>query len=84
LLKLFFGGLLKREQVIENMRFWRRELEHSLAFFRSELEPLARTSTSEYPYLVFRYGLELLEWNIGWCRRAERQLKAAASDATKP
>jgi DNA-binding PadR family transcriptional regulator len=78
LLKLFFGGLLEPEQVLENVRAWRRELEQSLAFFRAEIEPLARTTSSDYPYLVYQYGVELLEWNVGWCRRAERRLSRQA------
>jgi DNA-binding PadR family transcriptional regulator len=78
LLKLFFGGLLESEQVIENVRVWRRDLEQALAFFRREIEPVARTSASGYPYLAFQYGLELLEWNVAWCKRAERQLSRQA------
>ena len=82
LLKLFFGGLLEPEQVLENVRAWRRELESSAAFFRSDIEPLARSSTSEYPYLVFQYGLELLEWNVEWCKRAERRISREARSRT--
>jgi DNA-binding PadR family transcriptional regulator len=76
LLKLFMGGLLEPAEVIENVRVWRRELEEALAYFRNELEPFARTSPSGYPYLVLEYGIELLEWNVAWCRRAERRLTA--------
>ena len=74
LLKLFLGRLLEPAEVIENLRVWRRELELSLAYFRSEIEPIAGESESGYPYLVFEYGVELLEWNIEWCRRYERRL----------
>jgi PadR family transcriptional regulator, regulatory protein AphA len=84
LLKLFFGGLLQPEQVLENVRAWRGELERSLAFFRAEIEPLVRTTTTEYPYLVYQYGLELLEWNVAWCRRAERRLSRQARSQPRP
>jgi DNA-binding PadR family transcriptional regulator len=76
LLKLFFGGLLEPPQVLENVRAWRRDLEQSVAFFRSEIEP--RASGTGYPELVYRYGLELLEWNVDWCKRAERRLSREA------
>jgi PadR family transcriptional regulator AphA len=77
LLKLFFGGLLEPDQVLENLRRWRGELETAVAFFQREIEPLAKTSPSGYPYLVFQYGQELLEWNVAWCKRAERALSQA-------
>jgi DNA-binding PadR family transcriptional regulator len=69
LLKLFMGGLLEPAEVVENLRVWQRELEEAIAFFHGELEPVARTSPSGYPYVVFEYGVELLEWNRDWCAR---------------
>jgi PadR family transcriptional regulator, regulatory protein AphA len=84
LLKLFFGGLLEAEQVLENVRAWRRDLEQSVAFFRGEIEPLARTTTSAYPYLVYQYGIELLEWNVDWCKRAERTLSREGRSRPSP
>jgi PadR family transcriptional regulator, regulatory protein AphA len=84
LLKLFMGGLLEPAEVIENVRAWRRELEESLAFFRADIEPFARTAVSGYPYLVLEFGVELLEWNIAWCDRAEQKLRDQAPPQPPP
>ncbi|MFN2471226.1 MAG: PadR family transcriptional regulator [Gaiellaceae bacterium] len=84
LLKLFLGGLLEPEEVVRNLRVWRGQLQEALAHFRSELEPVARTSASGYPYVALEYGLELLEWNVDWCRRMERRLSRGARRQRSP
>ncbi len=80
LLKLFLGDLLEPEEVLANMRAWRQDLEQSLEHFRTEIEPNARAlrDEHEFPYHALEYGLDLLEWNIAWCRRMERRLSRRA------
>jgi PadR family transcriptional regulator, regulatory protein AphA len=78
-LKLFFGDLLEREDVIATLRAKRAWCEHALQLFRT-IEPQARTGffTDEqlYPYVSLLYGLELLEWMRDWCERTARRIEA--------
>jgi DNA-binding PadR family transcriptional regulator len=81
LLKLFFGDLLDREEVLANLRQARDEHEQALAFFRSELEPAARGQAEEtgieFPYLTLSYGIEFLAFMADWTARAEAELSGA-------
>ncbi len=88
LLKLFFGDLLDREEVLANLRQLHDEHAQALAFFRSELEPAARGQAEEtgvqYPYLVLRYGIEFLAFMADWAERAEAELRAAPARPSQP
>jgi PadR family transcriptional regulator, regulatory protein AphA len=79
LLRFFFGDLLTRDQVIENLRNQLASCERNLELFR-ELEPQARTGfiedTQLYPYLALSYGIELITWMRDWCERTIAQLEA--------
>ena len=81
LLKLFFGDLLDRDEVLANLRQLRDEHEQALAFFRSELGTAARGQAEEtgleFPSVALRYGVELLAWMADWAARAEAELSAA-------
>jgi PadR family transcriptional regulator, regulatory protein AphA len=75
-LKLFFGDLLDRDDVVANLRAKQAWCERSIELFRG-IETEARTGFFEddqlYPYVSLLYGIELLEWMHDWCgRTAER------------
>lgn len=78
-LKLFFGDLLEREDVVANLRAKQAWCELSLGIFRG-LEPEARTGFFEddqlYPYVSLSYGIELLEWMRDWCDRTAAAIEA--------
>ena len=78
-LKLFFGDLLEKEDVIANLRAKQAWCDVSIGMFR-ELEPQARTGFFEddqlYPYVSLLYGIELLEWMRGWCERTAARIEA--------
>lgn len=78
LLRLFFGDLLTRDEVLENLRARIEFCDFVLARFR-ELEPEARTGFMEedqlYPHLALSYGIELMEFMRTWCDRTLRQIE---------
>ena len=78
-LKLFFGDLRSREDVVAGLRVKQAFSEQALELFR-QLEPQARTGffTDEqlYPYVSLTYGIELLEWMRDWCDRTARRIEA--------
>lgn len=84
LLRLFFGDLVPREDVLANLRARREIFELVLQQFR-EIEPDAREGFADesqlYPYLALSYGIGLLEWSIDWYRETERRLEAGMAPA---
>jgi PadR family transcriptional regulator, regulatory protein AphA len=78
LLRFFFGDLLPRERVVENLRVQQGFLDLVLARFR-ELEPQARTGFMEetqlYPYLALVYGIDLLTWMRDWCEKTAASIE---------
>ena len=79
LLKLFFGDLQSRDDVVATLRNKQLFCERALGLFR-QIEPEARTGffTDEqlYPYLALTYGIEQLEWMRDWCERTARRIEA--------
>jgi DNA-binding PadR family transcriptional regulator len=79
LLRLFFGDLLAREEVLANLRARRRFCEWVLERFR-EIEQRARTGfvdeTQLHPYLALSYGIGLMKWSRDWYTETERRLAA--------
>jgi PadR family transcriptional regulator AphA len=79
LLKLFFGDLQSRDDVVASLRHKQLFCERALGLFR-QIEPEARTGffTDEqlYPYLALTYGIEQLEWMRDWCERTARRIEA--------
>jgi DNA-binding PadR family transcriptional regulator len=71
LLKVFFGDVGSREEVLENVRRLRRDHELRLAHFR-EIE--ARVQERDSTVLALEYGIAFLEWNVRWWREVEREL----------
>jgi PadR family transcriptional regulator, regulatory protein AphA len=79
LLKLFFGDLQTRDDVVASLRHKQLFCERALALFR-QIEPQARTGFFSdeqlYPYLALTYGIEQLEWMRDWCERTVRRIEA--------
>ena len=79
LLRLFFGDLLSKEEVLANLRMQQQLYELVLARFR-EIEADARDGfvdeTQRYPYLALRYGLDFITWSRDWYAEAARRLEA--------
>ena len=79
LLRLFFGDILTREEVLANLRARREFFDWVLAHFR-ELEVAARTGFADesqlHPLLALRYGIGLIEWSRDWYAETERRLAA--------
>jgi PadR family transcriptional regulator, regulatory protein AphA len=71
LLKVFFADLVDEEQRLANVRQIVEQTEEALAFFRT-IE--ASGSTAD----ALSYGIDFLEWNLGWWRRYEKRLRARA------
>ncbi|MEK6274548.1 MAG: PadR family transcriptional regulator [Actinomycetota bacterium] len=79
LLRLFFGDVLSRDEVLANLRMQQELHEMVLARFR-EIEVDAREGFAEpgqrYPYLALRYGLDFMTWSRDWYAEAARRLEA--------
>jgi PadR family transcriptional regulator AphA len=80
LLKLFFSGAASPNSAAEALAAKRRYHEDKLAQLRA-IEPLARDGADPYPYMVLRHGIELSEWTVDWCQRAERELSRTTESA---
>jgi PadR family transcriptional regulator, regulatory protein AphA len=74
LLKLFFADALPLEQALEQLRMRREGHEQFLAVLRT----IGDHPGEDPPFvdLVWRYGVEYAEWNVEWCKRQERRLRA--------
>jgi DNA-binding PadR family transcriptional regulator len=78
LLRLFFGDVLDKEDVLANVRMQQRIFDLVHERFR-EIEPVARAGVGEgreYPYLALRYGLDFITWARDWYAEVERRLEA--------
>jgi PadR family transcriptional regulator, regulatory protein AphA len=78
LLRLFFGDVLSKDDVLANLRMQQMIFELVLERFR-EIEVEARAGIGEgreYPYLVLRYGLDFITWAREWYAEVERRLVA--------
>jgi PadR family transcriptional regulator, regulatory protein AphA len=79
LLRFFFGDVLSRDEVVENLRARQAFCELVLEQFRG-IEPDARTGFMDekqlYPYLSLVYGIELMSFMRDWCERTAAQIEA--------
>jgi DNA-binding PadR family transcriptional regulator len=85
LLKLFFSGVLEREQAVETLRAMRRQREGLSERLRA-IEPVKAEMTDlqdPYPLMVLRGGIEFNDWFAGWCERMEAELLEPARDEEK-
>jgi PadR family transcriptional regulator AphA len=79
LLRLFFGDVLSREEVLANLRMQEQLFELVLARFR-DLEVDARggfaDETQRFPHLALRYGIDFITWSRDWYAEAAHRLDA--------
>jgi DNA-binding PadR family transcriptional regulator len=79
LLRLFFGDILSREEVLANLRTQQELFELVLARF-GEIEVVARDGFVEegqrYPHLALRYGIDFMTWSREWFAEVERRIEA--------
>jgi PadR family transcriptional regulator, regulatory protein AphA len=78
LLRLFFGDLLSRDEVIANLRTQEQIFELILQHFR-EIEVEAKQGVTEgrvYPYVALRYGLDFIAFARDWYAEKARRLEA--------
>ncbi len=79
LLRLFFGDVLSREEVLANLRMQQQLFEMVLARFRA-IEVDAREGFADesqrYPHLALRYGIDFMRWSHDWFAEVERRLEA--------
>lgn len=78
LLRLFFGDLLSRDEVIANLRTQQQIFELVLQRFR-EIEVDAKQGVEEgrvYPYVALRYGLDFITFSRDWYAETARRLEA--------
>jgi DNA-binding PadR family transcriptional regulator len=76
LLKLFFAGVLPREESAEILG-WMREHRTGLAERLRALEPMAakkQEADDPFPLMVLRGGIEFNQWFADWCERMQAQL----------
>jgi DNA-binding PadR family transcriptional regulator len=78
LVKVFFGDLAEPDQILEQIRQRRLEMEQ----LKRELEAIeARGTDDVYPHLTRLYGLEYAKAIIRWAKAAERKLASAEARA---
>jgi DNA-binding PadR family transcriptional regulator len=78
LLRLFFGDVLTREEVLANLRAQQEVFELVLARFH-EIEIEARAGVDEgrlYPAVALQYGLDFITWARDWYADLERRIEA--------
>jgi DNA-binding PadR family transcriptional regulator len=79
LLRLFFGDILSRDEVLANLRMQQQLFEMVLARFR-EIEVDARDGFTEegqrYPHLALTYGIDFITWSRDWFAELERRLES--------
>jgi len=78
LLRLFFGDVLSREELIANLRMQEQLFEQVLQRFR-EIEVDAKEGVAEgrvYPYVALQYGLEFITWARDWYAERAGRLEA--------
>ncbi|HEY1355386.1 MAG TPA: PadR family transcriptional regulator [Solirubrobacterales bacterium] len=77
LLKLFFSGVLERDEASETLRRM-REHRTALADDLAAIEPNVIDKSDEFALMVLRGGIEYNRWFAEWCERMEAQLLAPA------
>ncbi len=74
LLKVFFAGMLEREDAIAVLEATRERYTEKRARLK-EIEPLAASADRFGPLAVLRYGLGFSEFGIAWCDENLKELK---------
>jgi PadR family transcriptional regulator AphA len=77
LLKLFFCDLLTPAAALAHVERVRRQMEEILAHFQglaAELGAERAEDEAAFPYLALDYGVEFMEWVVGWWSALEADL----------
>jgi DNA-binding PadR family transcriptional regulator len=77
LLRLFFGDFTSPETALANVRRMREWREEAVAFFRSEIEPVARGDVDAgylFTHRALRFGIAMLEGQAAWLADLESEL----------
>jgi DNA-binding PadR family transcriptional regulator len=74
LLKLFFGDLMPKEQLLELVRRRRAWHAETAALFGRMRDELGSDELDDPSGEVLRYGIELMEWDVAWWEELERRL----------
>ena len=77
LLRLFFGDLIAREEVLANVQATREWWERTAGEFR-EIEPNALGEAEEgqiYPLTALRFGIGFADWVADWYGQLEERLR---------
>lgn len=77
LLKLFFSGVLEREEAAETLRRM-RDRRTAFADDLAAIEPNVVEKSDEFALIVLRGGIEYNRWFADWCERMESDLLAPA------
>lgn len=75
LLKVFFGGLLLREELIELVEGHRQEAQAQLAEYREVERRIAGVEASYHGYLTLRWGIARSEAVLSWADEVLRELR---------
>ena len=73
LLKLFFGDLMSKEQLLELVARRRAWYTETVALFRGLRDEFA-LEPEDPSGEVLRYGIEVMEWDAAWWTELERRL----------
>jgi DNA-binding PadR family transcriptional regulator len=77
-LKLFVGGLVEHDVLLEHVEQFRRDTEARLATYRA-IEPTnTRRGHDYYHYFLLRLGIERAEHSLRWADWVARELQEAA------
>ena len=78
LLKLFFAGLLPREEAVEILRVMKEHRRRVNAELTAK-EPAKAASQADdpLPLIVLRGGIEFTHWFADWCERMEAEILQA-------
>ncbi|HEU0305106.1 MAG TPA: PadR family transcriptional regulator [Gaiellaceae bacterium] len=77
LLRLFFGDFTDRETALANIRRMREWRAEAIAFFRAEIEPLARGDVEAgyvFTHRALEFGIAMLETQAAWLAGLESEL----------
>jgi PadR family transcriptional regulator, regulatory protein AphA len=77
LLRLFFGDFTDRDTALANVRRMREWREAAVAFFRSEIEPVAQEDVEAgyaFTHRALEFGIVMLDAQAKWLAELEREL----------
>jgi len=77
-LKLFVGGLVSHDVLLEHVEQFRRDAEERLATYRAIEPSNTRRGHDYYHYFLLRFGIERAEQSLRWADWVARELQETA------